>query len=174
MTGSISYSTMPSPLGELLLTRVDAGLTGIYMKAQKYGQEPAGDWQRDDVALEDAREQLRGYFEGGLRDFTLPLAAQGTPFQQAVWRALRDIPFGETISYGELARRIGKPNASRAVGLANGHNPISIVVPCHRVIGAQRRRHRLRRRHRAQALAAGPRARPRAGIELGLAARAAR
>ena len=135
MNGSVLYSTMASPLGELLLTCDGTALTGINMQAQKYGPERASDWKRDDAVLEHAREQLRAYFEGKLRDFTLPLAAEGTPFQQRVWRALCDIPFGETISYGELARRVGKPNASRAVGLANGHNPISIVVPCHRVIG---------------------------------------
>ena len=86
--------------------------------------------------LKRPRAQLQAYFAGELRDFELPLAAEGTPFQQRVWRALCDIPYGETISYGELARRIGQPTASRAVGLANGQNPISIVVPCHRVIGA--------------------------------------
>ena len=80
--------------------------------------------------------QLEAYFSGDLRDFDLPLRLQGTPFQLAVWRALQDIPYGRTISYGELARRVGNPKGSRAVGLANGSNPIAIVVPCHRVIGS--------------------------------------
>ena len=88
------------------------------------------------AALGEARRQLTEYFAGARRAFDLPLAASGTPFQRRVWEALRRIPYGETISYGELARRIGKPTASRAVGAANGRNPIAIVVPCHRVIGA--------------------------------------
>ena len=88
------------------------------------------------AALDEARRQLTEYFAGTRRAFDLPLAAGGTPFQQRVWDALRRIPYGETISYGELARRIGQPTASRAVGAANGRNPIAIVVPCHRVIGA--------------------------------------
>jgi methylated-DNA-[protein]-cysteine S-methyltransferase len=91
---------------------------------------------RDEALLKRPRARLQAYFAGELRDFELPLAAAGTPFQQSVWRALCDIPYGETISYGELARRIGQPKAARAVGLANGQNPIAIVVPCHRVIGA--------------------------------------
>ena len=91
---------------------------------------------RPPAALAEARRQLTEYFAGTRRDFALPLAAGGTPFQQRVWEALRRIPYGETISYGELARRIGQPTASRAVGAANGRNPIAIVVPCHRVIGA--------------------------------------
>jgi methylated-DNA-[protein]-cysteine S-methyltransferase len=86
--------------------------------------------------LGEAVRQLRAYFAGELQAFDLPLAPQGTPFQLAVWKHLCEIPYGETISYGELARRIGNPNASRAVGLANGSNPIPIVIPCHRVIGS--------------------------------------
>jgi methylated-DNA-[protein]-cysteine S-methyltransferase len=103
---------------------------------RKNGAWRTGGWKRDDAALSEARAQLQAYFAGELRGFELPLAAEGTPFQQRVWRALCDIPYGETISYGELARRIGQPAAARAVGLANGQNPIAIVVPCHRVIGA--------------------------------------
>ena len=130
------YSTIASPIGELLLTSDGASVTGLYMHKQKHGAARTGDWKRDDAALSEPRAQLEAYFAGALREFDLPLAAEGTPFQQRVWRALCEIPYGETISYGELARRIGQPTASRAVGLANGQNPIAIVVPCHRVIGA--------------------------------------
>ncbi len=136
MNTTILYTTIQSPIGELLLTSDGKSFTGLTMQNQKDAAAPTKHWQRDDAALEQARAQLQAYFAGELRDFELPLAANGTPFQQRVWRALCDIPYGETISYGELARRIGQPAASRAVGLANGQNPISIVVPCHRVIGA--------------------------------------
>ena len=136
MIATILYSTIESPIGELLLTSDGQSCTGIYMENQKDAPSRSLDWQRDETALEQARAQLQAYFAGELRGFDLPLAADGTPFQQRVWRALCDSPYGETISYGELARRIGQPAASRAVGLANGQNPISIVVPCHRVIGA--------------------------------------
>jgi methylated-DNA-[protein]-cysteine S-methyltransferase len=94
------------------------------------------DWRRDDDDFNDVVTQLAEYFDGRRRQFDLPLAPEGTPFQQSVWRALLDIPYGETISYGELATRIGRRSASRAVGLANGSNPLPIVIPCHRVIGA--------------------------------------
>jgi len=129
------YDMMQSPIGELMLVSDGNTLTGLYMDNQKHagGRAKA---IRDEEMLKQPRAQLQAYFAGELREFGLPLAAGGTPFQQRVWRALRDIPYGETISYGELARRIGQPKASRAVGLANGRNPISIVVPCHRVIGA--------------------------------------
>jgi methylated-DNA-[protein]-cysteine S-methyltransferase len=95
-------------------------------------------WLRDDHTppFDTAKEQLAAYFEGRLTDFDLPLSLQGTPFQRLVWQALQEIPYGVTISYGDLARRVGNPNSSRAVGLANGHNPVSIIVPCHRVIGS--------------------------------------
>ena len=97
---------------------------------------PSPDWNHDDAAFGDVVSQLGEYFEGRRRQFDLPLAPAGTPFQQRVWSALLDIPYGETISYGELASRIGQKSASRAVGLANGSNPLPIVIPCHRVIGA--------------------------------------
>lgn len=130
------YSTLSSPIGELLLVSDDEHLTGIYMQSERHVDKRQRDWQRDDHALRGARQQLQDYFAGTLTEFDLPLAAQGTVFQQRVWKALREIPYGATISYGELARRIGQPTASRAVGLANGQNPISIIVPCHRVIGS--------------------------------------
>jgi methylated-DNA-[protein]-cysteine S-methyltransferase len=136
MNATILYTTVTSPIGELLLAADGKGVTGIYMQNQKHAAGRTRDWKRDDAALAEPCKQLQAYFAGALRDFDLPLAAQGTPFQQGVWRALCAIPYGETISYGELARRIGQPTAVRAVGLANGRNPIAIVVPCHRVIGA--------------------------------------
>ncbi len=97
---------------------------------------PREDWQRDDSIFKDAFAQLRAYFEGELTTFNLPLCFAGTAFQKAVWRALLDIPFGETTSYGALAALIGQPSASRAVGAANGANPLPIIAPCHRVIGS--------------------------------------
>jgi methylated-DNA-[protein]-cysteine S-methyltransferase len=129
------YGTMPSPIGELMLISDGSAITGLYMQNDKHAARRAAA-VRDDSKLRQPLEQLKAYFDGRLRDFDLPLAAEGTPFQQRVWKALCAIPYGETISYGELARRIGQPTASRAVGLANGQNPISIIVPCHRVIGA--------------------------------------
>jgi methylated-DNA-[protein]-cysteine S-methyltransferase len=128
----VYYLHIPSPIGELLLTSNGTALTGLYMEPHEVGDG----WKRDDGVLQLAAEQLRAYFAGDLRDFDLPLSLSGTEFQRRVWTALRGIPYGETISYGELARRIGRPSASRAVGAANGCNPISIIVPCHRVIGA--------------------------------------
>jgi methylated-DNA-[protein]-cysteine S-methyltransferase len=102
----------------------------------KRTERPDPAWREDRRFLEETIRQLRAYFSGALESFSLPLAPEGTPFQLEVWRRLCDIPYGETISYGELARRIGHPKASRAVGLANGTNPIPIVIPCHRVIGS--------------------------------------
>jgi methylated-DNA-[protein]-cysteine S-methyltransferase len=136
MNTTTLYSTVASPIGELLLTSDGKSVTGLFMKSQKHEAKRTREWKRDDAALNQLRAQLEAYFAGELRAFELPLAPEGTPFQQRVWRALCDIPYGETISYGELARRIGQPGAARAVGLANGQNPIAIVVPCHRVIGA--------------------------------------
>lgn len=129
------YDMMTSPIGELMLISNGKALTGLYMNNQKHAARRAKAI-RDATMLKRPRAQLQAYLDGELHDFELPLAAEGTPFQQRVWHALCDIPYGETISYGELARRIGQPTASRAVGLANGQNPIAIVVPCHRVIGA--------------------------------------
>ncbi|HET7159453.1 MAG TPA: methylated-DNA--[protein]-cysteine S-methyltransferase [Burkholderiales bacterium] len=129
------YATMPSPIGELMLISDGVAMTGLYMQNDKHAARRAIA-VREDAKLSAPLEQLRAYFAGKLQRFDLPIKAEGTPFQQRVWAALCDIPYGETISYGELARRIGQPTASRAVGLANGQNPISIIVPCHRVIGA--------------------------------------
>jgi methylated-DNA-[protein]-cysteine S-methyltransferase len=129
------YTLIESPLGELLATRDDAGITGLYLPTGKNPMVPHETWTRDDAAFADLRTQLGEYFAGVRREFDLPLNASGSQFQKRVWAALLDIPYGETATYGSTALRIGAPTASRAVGLANGQNPISIVVPCHRVIG---------------------------------------
>ncbi|WP_148863673.1 methylated-DNA--[protein]-cysteine S-methyltransferase [Marinobacter fonticola] len=133
---TIFYCRIPSAIGELLLTGDGTSLTRIYMQKQKYGSGVAPDWQRDASLFKEAKRQLDAYFAGELTQFDLPLAPAGTEFQQTVWHMLLDIPYGGTLSYGELARRLGSPKLTRAVGAANGRNPLSIVVPCHRVIGA--------------------------------------
>ncbi len=128
------HTHLESPIGPLLLLSDGRSLTGLFMNerivpgdsVESFGAEPFG----------AARRQLAEYFAGGRRTFDLPLAPKGTTFQRTVWAFLQDIPYGETTSYGELARRMRSPKACRAVGLANGRNPISIVVPCHRVVGA--------------------------------------
>jgi len=137
------YTTIDSPIGRLLLTSNGEALTGLYMDvpardAERHVERAVAGGREDPSAepLASAVRQLAEYFAGSRRAFDLPLALQGTPFQQRVWQALTEIPYGETWSYGQLAKRIGNPKASRAVGLANGSNPISILVPCHRVIGA--------------------------------------
>jgi methylated-DNA-[protein]-cysteine S-methyltransferase len=132
------YTYFESQIDPILLTSDGEALTGLYMVEQKHGPEVAPDWVRNDDAapFAEAKRQLADYFAGELTEFDLPLAPQGTEFQRRVWEELARIPYGVTISYGELARRIGQPGSSRAVGLANGRNPIAIVVPCHRVIGA--------------------------------------
>ena len=129
------YTMHASPIGSLLLAGTDDGLACIGFPSGKGAVTPRTDWHRDDAAFAEVRAQLTAYFDGRLTRFDLALAPRGTPFQLTVWQALTEIPPGETISYGELARRIGRPTASRAVGAANGANPLPIVVPCHRVIG---------------------------------------
>lgn len=130
-------TTVDSPIGDLLLVGDGERLYGLYMQAGPRPYVPDLASRRDDAAFGAARAQLAEYFAGERRAFDLELEMAGTPFQQRVWEELRTIPYGETMSYGELAARIGKsPAASRAVGLANGRNPISVIVPCHRVIGA--------------------------------------
>ncbi len=130
------YTEMESPLGRLLLRGNADGLTGIYMENHRHGPADPTTGTRDDARLAHVRTQLAEYFDGRRTAFDLLLdRTAGTTFQRRVWQALLDIPYGETISYGELARRIGQPAAVRAVGLANGRNPISVVVPCHRVVG---------------------------------------
>lgn len=130
-------TTLPSPLGPLWLLADES-----HLKAITWEPDHAAAWgaaEGDNAVLREARRQLEAYFAGDLRDFTLPLAPEGTEFQRQVWRVLTEIPFGETISYGEQARRLGRATgAARAVGSANGRNPLPIVIPCHRVIGASK------------------------------------
>lgn len=132
------YTIAESPIGKLTLTSDGTALTGLYMELHKGLPDAANTWVLNDAVQPFglARVQLSDYFAGTLQEFTVSLKPSGTEFQIMVWAELIKIPFGKTISYGELARRIGNPNASRAVGLANGRNPISIIVPCHRVIAA--------------------------------------
>jgi methylated-DNA-[protein]-cysteine S-methyltransferase len=132
-----THTVMPSPLGEITLVAEDGVLAGCYMELHKRGDDD-GDvlGERSDTGFDDAVTQLEEYFAGERTEFTLPLAPRGDEFQQKVWALLREIPYGQTRSYGDLARRLGDVNLSQAVGWANGRNPISIIVPCHRVIGA--------------------------------------
>jgi len=130
------FTELNSPVGALFLTSNGEAITGLFMEKQKDGPKPTGDWRRDDDLFREAANQLRAYFAGELTEFDLPLAPAGAQFQQRVWTELQKIPYGSTISYGELARRIGNPKAARAAGAANGSNPISIIIPCHRVIGS--------------------------------------
>ena len=129
------YAHIQSPVGPLRLVATAEALTAIEF-ASAHGSPPIPpEWERARAPFAEAIRQLGAYFRGALRRFDLPLAPAGTTFQRAVWTALGQIPFGETVSYGALARRIGRPRAVRAVGAANGRNPIPIVIPCHRVIG---------------------------------------
>lgn len=134
----ILFATVGSPLGRLLLTSDGEWLTGLYMEGHRHGPEISDGWVQDGSAapLAACAEQLRDYFAGERVRFALPLRPEGTGFQRRVWEALSSIPFGATVSYGGLAERMGSSGASRAVGLANGRNPISIIIPCHRVVGA--------------------------------------
>ena len=133
---TLQVRTMESPVGPLTLAGRGGRLRHLRMVDQTYEPDHAG-WEADSGAFDDAVAQLDAYFAGDLLAFDLDLELVGTDFQRRVWEALLTIPYGETRSYGEIARQIGSPpGASRAVGLANGHNPIGIIVPCHRVIGA--------------------------------------
>ncbi len=133
---AISFTYLESPIGRLLLASSGSRLCSIAFPRAGSPVRPESGWKEDSYDLIEPIRQLRAYFSGELESFDLPLAPEGTPFQQKVWKELCRIPYGETISYGELAKRIGNPAASRAVGLANGSNPIPIVIPCHRVIGS--------------------------------------
>ncbi|WP_374159252.1 methylated-DNA--[protein]-cysteine S-methyltransferase [Mycobacterium sp. G7A2] len=135
MSDDVRYRTMDSPVGTLTLAGRDGRLRHLRMTDQTY-EPDRSNWLRDDEAFGDAVAQLEEYFRGERQDFDLGLDLVGTAFQRRVWEALLTIPYGETRSYGEIARQIEAPGAFRAVGLANGHNPIGIIVPCHRVIGA--------------------------------------
>jgi methylated-DNA-[protein]-cysteine S-methyltransferase len=151
----VIYGFLDTPVGRLLVARDTAGVRVIHFngpaeagpyvpkagpyipkRSDRRPQRPFAGWERHDRAFDDVATQLAEYFEGRRREFALPLAPEGTPFQLRVWNALLEIPYGETISYGEVAARIGDRSASRAVGLANGSNPLPIVIPCHRVIGS--------------------------------------
>ena len=132
---AVRYSRTDSPVGAVLLVGRAGVLTGLYLSDHENSPQPHADWVEDDAAFAHVRRQLEEYWAGTRTEFDVPLDLAGTPFQVEVWHALMGIPYGETISYGELARRIGKPSASRAVGAANGRNPVSVIVPCHRVIG---------------------------------------
>lgn len=134
------HAVVESPIGPITLVTEGGALTGLYMNLHAHAPDGGSLGVRagleDDPVLAQAARQLEEYFAGERTEFDLPIELEGTGFQRTVWADLLKIPYGETISYGELARRIGQPTASRAVGLANGRNPVSIVVPCHRVVGA--------------------------------------
>lgn len=133
--GSLSSTTIASPLGPLRLIGDGHALHGLYTKPGPESKPGAAAHEPADELFAEVRAQLDAYFAGHRTAFDVPLVLSGTPFQRRVWGALREIPYGTTISYGELARRVGQPSAARAVGLANGRNPVSVIVPCHRVIG---------------------------------------
>ena len=125
------WSTLKSPIGRVLLVGRNDELIGLYLD-----RDPNPAWVPDDARLADVREQVEEYFAGTRQSFEVKLAPFGTPFQLAVWEALLDVGYGETASYADIARSIGKPTAFRAVGAANGRNPISLIIPCHRIVGA--------------------------------------
>lgn len=131
-----SHAVIDSPIGPLTLVDDDGALAGVYMHEQRHLPDRASFGARDDAVQPALREQLASYFHGELRAFDVPVAVTGTPFQRAVWAALRDVPYGTTCTYGDLARELGRSTAVRAVGAANGRNPTCLVVPCHRVVGA--------------------------------------
>ncbi len=138
--GRRTHAVMNSPVGPLTLVAAGGALAGLYMDAQRHRPPPGTfgepDSGQDGGLFAEASSQLEQYFDGERTEFDLPLALDGTAFQRRVWTALLGIPYGQTVSYGQLADRIGRPSAPRAVGLANGKNPVGIIVPCHRVVGA--------------------------------------
>lgn len=136
MTFVTTYSRCSSPVGAWLLVSDGESLTGVYPESHRAVPEVTPGWRRDDAFFAGVRDQVTEYFAGRLMDFKVRLAPRGTHFQRRVWDALREIPLGTTTSYGALATHLGNPTASRAVGAANGRNPISLIVPCHRVVGA--------------------------------------
>ena len=133
---TVIYSHTTGPMGQLLLTSDGEHLTGLYFPCHHDQHQPGPNWIRDAGPFGEVRRQLEAYFAGELTEFDIPLAMHGTPFERRVWSALRRIAYGTTVSYRDIAHRIGKATACRAVGMANGRNPIPIIVPCHRVIGA--------------------------------------
>jgi len=130
------YTNFQSPVGPLLLAADDRGLCFVSFSGNRRAVHAERTWKRDQAPFKETIRQLQAYFRGELKEFNLPLALEGTPFQRSVWKNLLAIPYGKTISYGQLADRIGRPKAVRAVGLANGQNPLPIIIPCHRVIGS--------------------------------------
>lgn len=133
----MKHHTMASPIGDLLLVGDADALYGVYFQDGKRGPtRPKPEWEPDAKPFREAMRQLEAYFAGKLKRFDLPLAPEGTEFQLKVWNTLRTIPYGETWSYGDIARRIRRPAAFRAVGAANGQNPIPVIIPCHRVVGS--------------------------------------
>jgi methylated-DNA-[protein]-cysteine S-methyltransferase len=136
LAGRRSHAVVESPVGPLTLVAVDGVLAGLMMTGQQHAPGPEAFGVRDSSGCAEAARQLAEYFAGDRTEFDLELALAGTPFQQRVWKELQAIGYGETISYGQLAERIGQPTAFRAVGLANGKNPVGIIVPCHRVVGS--------------------------------------
>ena len=136
MVNGTSWSALESPIGELILTGNAGALTGLYVGRLPGSDAPPTDDGRDDRVFDSVRAQLTEYFAGERTSFDVPLDLRGTEFQRTVWDALLRVPFGHTTTYGEIARRISKPAAVRAVGAANGRNPVSIIVPCHRVVGS--------------------------------------
>jgi methylated-DNA-[protein]-cysteine S-methyltransferase len=136
MNSGIRYHHHPTPVGDLLLTWQGGALTGLHFPTAERDAEPRLEGTLDPAPFDAVRRQLDEYFAGDRIRFELPLAPRGTAFQMKVWEALREIPYGEAVSYGEVARRIGSPRAVRGVGGANGRNPIAIIIPCHRVVAA--------------------------------------
>ena len=138
MNSVTCFHRIASPLGEMLLVATGDGLSGIYFDAQRYFPGVAADWRAntDHAVLRAAQTQLAEYFAGERAVFDLPLAPAGTPFQRSVWTAIRTVPAGSTIAYRELAARTGRPQSIRAAGAATGRNPLTIVIPCHRIIGS--------------------------------------
>jgi methylated-DNA-[protein]-cysteine S-methyltransferase len=132
------YSYIETPIGQLTLFGNDKGLTGINFPSGKNQIIPDIHYQKNEQKLAKAAQQLDEYFSGKRKEFTIPLDINGSDFQKTVWEALRSIPYGQTMSYGDIAKMIGRPTASRAVGMANGRNQIPIIIPCHRVIGADK------------------------------------
>lgn len=130
-----AYDYLETPLGRLLLVARPEGLCGIHFVGQKYYPARRDGWTRDEQALGTAKRELSEYFAGERAVFTVPLAAEGTPFQRAIWREIAKVPYGETLTYAELARRAGFPGCARAAGAATGRNPIGVIVPCHRIVG---------------------------------------
>lgn len=136
LAGVRTHTVVESPIGDLTLLADDGVLAGLYMPVRKHPPRADALGERMNSGFENVAAQLAEYFAGARREFDIPLAASGTAFQRSVWKLLCTIPYGQTRSYGEIARELGAPTAVRAVAAANGRNPISIIVPCHRVIGS--------------------------------------